>query len=118
MKYVRQSVTLTGFGGATFDDALEGIVAVQAKLSKSMGQDQLLPWTPGKYDDSSTISASCRYFTSNQGHADDSVPIDATIDPYRLMAAVDKNKFKYTKDNVVGYYKRSVIENERGLKNR
>jgi hypothetical protein len=108
---------LTGFGGKSFDEALEGIVTVQATLAKGMGKDVLLPWTPGKYIDSPTITASCRYFTSNEGHTDDAVPIDSAIDPNGVMAAVDPNKFKYTKDNVVTYYRRSVIQSERGPKN-
>jgi hypothetical protein len=110
---------LTGFGGESFENALEGIVNIQAKISQEMGQDVLLPWSPGKYKNVSTITASCRYFTPKRGSTTaDAVPIDKTIDPDGVLAAVDDNKFKYTKDNVVGYFKRSTEESEKLSKNR
>jgi hypothetical protein len=108
---------LTGFGGATFNTALDGIAAIQAKFCAGMGKDVLLPWQPAIYEDFQTLTASCRYFTPSKGRAGIEVAtIDPALDPEKLLRAVDNNKFKYTKDNIVGYFKRTSEQSEKGTK--
>jgi hypothetical protein len=96
---------LTGLDTPKFKAALEGIMAIHGKFAKSIGTDQLLPWVPGLYQNRNVVHASNNYFLSGRRVANAEVePFSPLVDPLGLLATVDQNVYRHTRENVVGYF--------------
>jgi len=54
--YLKQSVTLTAFGGDTFQKAIEGIEEINRLFSRNFPQDVLETWASGEFNVFSAIN--------------------------------------------------------------
>jgi hypothetical protein len=101
-----QEVTLTGFDTHKFKAAVEGIAYIHDKFKKEIQPEKgLLDWMPGMYQQSTSIKATNKYFYKGQRSlSSEVVPFDALVDPGGILDSVDKNEYRHTSDNHVGYF--------------
>ena len=109
---VKQSVVLTGLGSEMFDKNAKAIIEIRSRFAAHLPDGVLETWKPLLDEDFICIELSNRYLTPDRlSHSYDSVPFDASIDPFGLLR--DKEGGRRTEDNVVLYYER-VRQLDRG----
>jgi hypothetical protein len=104
-KFMRQSITLTGLGTDTFNDAIQSIQSIEDLFSRQIGEGRIIPWKMGSYQQWDTIFASNRYFTTGQKLSYiPHVPFHNLVDPDGVLAALIQDNRVHCSDNEVEYY--------------
>ena len=117
VKYLRQSVSLTGLGTSLFDTAIDGLADVYAAYSEFISLPKLAPCgIVDEYDRFTTIELSNRYLTSKRTTpTHEHIPFNPDVDPQGLLTSAAGNAYIHTEHNVVKYYE-SVREHQNKIR--
>lgn len=108
LKNAIQEVTITGFDTHKFKVAMEGIAALQNVFNKHIHPTRMLDWTP-RIVNSWSLRVGSWYFTTGLVSADEVIiPFPSSVDPEGILGLLDKQRFRHTIENDVGYFKREV----------
>lgn len=110
--YLRQSVTLTGYGTTTFERGIQAILDVQAFFDRNIPANKLDECTLiEKCDGALGINMTNQYFTPwREATNEVEVTFTSDIDPMGILAGHGKNQFIHCEQNVVKYYNRKTIQ--------
>jgi hypothetical protein len=102
-------VTVTGFDTPKFKAAMEGIVTIHGVFTKRIFSGHLLDWNPQIFYGWKSLRAGSRYFTTGPASGDaEIIPFLSTVDPDGILEMMDKQRYRHTIDNDVGYFKREA----------
>jgi hypothetical protein len=110
IRFLRQSITLTGFGTDTFEAGIQSLHAVRAFFDRHLPEDKLDEITIiDNCEDHFGIHFTNRYFTTQrESQAERSVEFPTEVDPHGILAGLANEQFMHTEQNEVKYYNRSV----------
>ena len=119
MHYLRQGITLVGYGTTTFNKAILSAQEIYGMFERNVPEASLESWAPTASTTQSSafkFEASNRYFTSKRDAPDmESIPISPLIDPRGILESLKNDEFLHGEENQVYYYQ--VCENDlRGSK--
>ncbi|KAF8811310.1 hypothetical protein BYT27DRAFT_7034303, partial [Phlegmacium glaucopus] len=102
-KYLRQNVSLTGAGSATFSSALDAAQVIYRHFDRQFPEGLLEAWSADSTLDSLDISN--RYLTPLRDISGlEDVPFHKGVDPRGVLRDMAKNDHIHTEDNYVGYF--------------
>jgi hypothetical protein len=105
LKYMRQSVAITGLGSEIFQKNLEVIKTIQAIFSREFQENALVDWTSTIFQKTESIDIANRYFVPRQDASpSSSVELHPSIDPTGRLRSLASRDFVHTEDNEVQYY--------------
>ncbi|KAF4600410.1 hypothetical protein EYR38_005037 [Pleurotus pulmonarius] len=118
-RYLRQSISLTGYGLQAFEMAVRNILELHARFARLMPKkstlrpaDFITTKTNEYGDDDSTIDFGNRFFTLRKHITGDILPIDNELDPLDRLSNARKYKYEYTEDNQVRTVEAKSKDNE------
>ncbi|KAF8333312.1 hypothetical protein F5887DRAFT_1080341 [Amanita rubescens] len=116
LRYIRQSVALTGLGTEQFGLAIKSLTDIYAFFSRFVPIDKLQPNNiVDRYGEHASIECYNRYFSMRKDLPDSKpVPFGKDIDPKGILTRVAGTTYIHADINVVRYYER--IESEGNLK--
>jgi hypothetical protein len=109
VKYLRQSVTITGLQSSTFNKIIRTVAEIHAVFSRAVGTEKLEECQIiTSYKRMSALDLSNRYFTPRQDVAEgDELFLSADIDPYGYLASAARAAaLCHTEENAVQYFER------------
>jgi hypothetical protein len=82
IKYMRQSVTITGLKELMFAKAIDELTSIQNLFARRVNKDDLELWQPPNCNNLPSVEFSNRYFThrSEDPHAS-TIPLGHNVDP-------------------------------------
>ncbi|RDB30758.1 hypothetical protein Hypma_005840 [Hypsizygus marmoreus] len=105
-RYLRQSITISGLGTPTFEDALRSTTEIYGAFDRTFREGELESWGPSG-GESDALEASNRYLTPRRDAPGvTSVPFGEGVDPKHVLLAMAGNDHVHTEDNEVLYYSR------------
>ncbi|KAK7016994.1 hypothetical protein VNI00_018776 [Paramarasmius palmivorus] len=115
-RYLKQSVTITGFGNDAFSQAVQGLGILDAAFGRWLGTENIQPNTiVGTFRGHATIEASNRYFTpalvARTGD-EPAIVLDHQVDPKGILKALASDEYVHLSENQVIYT--SVVKTESG----
>ena len=109
MKYLRQTVSITGMGNAAFDNTAVNLAQIHAIFKRTIGNQLEEHAVHSDFKGHKAIDASNRYFTPRDGKRDiESIPLGSDVDPYGFLLKAAGNTYVHTKDNKVYYYQKGA----------
>jgi hypothetical protein len=110
IRYLRQSVTLTGFGTPTFENGIKGLLQVHELFDRHVPENKLDECSiVDKCDDFLGVHLSNRYFSSwHENPTGAHIPFAPMVDPSGFLTSLVKTQYFHGEQNVVKYYNRSV----------
>lgn len=106
-----QSITVTGLGCSTFEDAMSTLKEIHLIAEREFKYGMLDKWSPGMYCGFSTLMFSNRYFcTIKDRDYHEEVAFSKDIDPIGILQCLTKNDLVHTEENEVQYFKSSIDE--------
>jgi hypothetical protein len=112
--YLRQSITLTGFGTATFEDAIKASYKIYSLFTRRFPEGQLEAWKCHLLSGHSQFTTWNRYLTPvkdapNMAHA----PFTEATDPLGILKEmVAKGNHVHGEDNAVSYWIQRTNDDE------
>lgn len=104
VKYMRQSVRITGLDQPIFSKMIEAIAGVQNLFARQVDKNNIIEWAPSTYTSYQAIEVYNRYFTyRNDDPRGPSVPLGRQVDPTGKLAAMAGNDLFHSEDNIVLY---------------
>ena len=112
IRFLRQSVTLTGFSTSTFERGITALTEVQAFFDCHLPANKIDECTIiDKCDHGLTIHLTNLYFTpKRETAAEEGVPFTMDVDPTGRLAALAGDQFVHVEQNVVRYNARNVAK--------
>ena len=110
VKFLRQSVTLTGFGTETFEKGIKALNEVHALFDRHIPENKLGECTIiDKCDEHLGIHLTNRYFTSRrESPTEPHIPFASDVDPMGYLANLVGGTYFQSEQNIVKHYNRSV----------
>ncbi|KIL56605.1 hypothetical protein M378DRAFT_89111, partial [Amanita muscaria Koide BX008] len=106
IKYLRQSVSITGLGTSHFDASMKGLTNIYVLFSHFVPADKLQACAiTGQYGKHASIDTSNRYFTA-RNTTEQHVPFTSKVDPNRILERAVGSVYVHSKHNIVRYYER------------
>jgi hypothetical protein len=115
-KYLRQGISITGLGTATFEQATKSAQDIHDMFQRQFSEGRLGGWNTGKYRHHATLDMSNRYFTPKRDAPNmEHIPFDEMVDPQGVLEGMIQGAYVHGEENVVQYYNHIVDEkgNER-----
>ncbi|KAK0435847.1 hypothetical protein EV421DRAFT_1908344 [Armillaria borealis] len=104
-----QSVTVTGLGCHTFDDAIVMLQEIRLTAEREFKSGMLDKWSPTTYHGFPAFVLSNRYFrTQKEGGQHKEVIFSKDVDPVGILQRLAKNDLIHTEENEMQYFKRHV----------
>ena len=119
LKKLRQAVTMTGLDTKTFEAALESIGLIHGMFFKEVNTESQVftRWAPGLHRAWPSVTIGNNYFSTGRTALDlPSVEFDCLVDPYRLLASINSERYHHTTENSVGYYRKLPKVGKEGFK--
>jgi hypothetical protein len=112
IRFLRQSLTLAGYGTPTFEEGIQNLLEVQKLFDRHIPANKLDECTIiDKCGDALGIHLTNRYFTPrHEAPTETPVALSADIDPSGILAALTNDQFFYGEQNVVKYYSRNIVK--------
>jgi hypothetical protein len=108
-RYLRQGLTLTGLGSATFDDAVSSAQEIYEIFQRHFSEGQLEGWHPSKHGRHLALDTSNRYFTPKRDAPNmEHLPFDDLVDPRGILEEMVKSGYVHGEENVVQYFIRDT----------
>ncbi|KAK7037559.1 hypothetical protein VNI00_011051 [Paramarasmius palmivorus] len=113
--FLRQGLTITGFGSGEFQKAVDGIKIVDHVLKRNVPVPDAEPLACfGEIDGATTLHISNRFFSPRrlvEGEA--AVNFAQDVDPYDILRKLAGSDFVHTKENVVTYERiKSIVDHD------
>jgi hypothetical protein len=109
-KYLRQNISLTGLGSATFSSALDAAQVIYKHFDRQFPEGLLDSWSPMRSTNSSldSLDISNRYLTPlrDVGGSSlvESIPFHKGVNPRNILSDMARNSHIHTEDNYVEYF--------------
>lgn len=109
MRYMHQSVRLTGLGSSHFQDGVDGMANIVNFIGNKLDDDDVEGWTPSHFQEWKAIDfVNCLFVRQNIEGDIASVPFANGVDPEGVLARVSGSEWVHTKENTVQYFTRVV----------
>lgn len=106
-KYLRQSLTLTGFGSPTFNNAVSAAQTIHRLFDRNFAESEMEPWTIATAGEQLSFDMTNRYFTPTKDTPlMQHVPFKNDVDPLGILEGMAQAGYTHGEENEVGYYKR------------
>jgi hypothetical protein len=111
IRFLRQSVTLAGYGTPTFEKGIQAILDVQDFFNRNIPANKLDECTIiEKCGEALGLHMTNRYFMPRRETTSETeVALTPDIDPSGILAGVVGDHFFHGEQNVVKYYNRRVV---------
>lgn len=109
IKLLSQNVTLAGFGSTSFQDGLSSMRSINERLSKYLPVGGVDIWKPAFIgaEDIEAVHASTRYATDVRDVTSEQIEtMQDDVDPEGYVKAASGDRYVYTSDNVVSFFRR------------
>lgn len=106
--HLKQSISISGLGTDTFNDAITSLYLLQTALTAHIPPQSLIPWAPSFFQDFPSIDISNRYFSKKKDALEAPIPFGLDVDPHGLLAHLIQGDLAHTSDNEVLYYQRII----------
>ena len=104
-RYLRQTIQLTGLGGAMFASYVEKLLKLHEKLSRHVPEGELLPLSIGDFRTFACLTFTTRYFTSRRDDPHGvGIPFGVDVDPRGILRNMTTDQYFHGEDNEVKYY--------------
>lgn len=107
-KYLRQNISLTGLGSATFSSALDAAQMIYRHFDRHFPEGLLDSWSPTWSTNQKgldSIDISNRYLTPLKDVSGlESLPFHKGVDPRNILLDMTKNDYIHIDDNYVEYF--------------
>ena len=110
-KFLRQAITLSGLGSATFQNALMAANEIYGHFDRQFSEGTLDSWNSSPVDDNDfhCINLSNRFFTpANEADGLEAIPFHKGVDPRGILQNMAKGDglttHVHTEDNQVQYF--------------
>jgi hypothetical protein len=105
-KYLRQGITLTGFGSPIFEDAVKAAQEIYEIFQRQFSEGEVETWNNTVHAEHPGLDMSNRYFTPkrdarNMPH----IPFSEAVDPRGILEDMTGTTYVHGEDNEVQYYK-------------
>ncbi|PBK59613.1 hypothetical protein ARMSODRAFT_1027244 [Armillaria solidipes] len=110
--YLRQGISITGYGSLTFGRAIEAVSSIYTLFSRDIGERNMANVECiGMHQGFQSLSSSNCYLT-RRDQADDlaEVLIPPAMDPHRHLEEAAGEKYVYTDDNEIFCYERKIMD--------
>ncbi|KAK0506574.1 hypothetical protein EDD18DRAFT_1097840 [Armillaria luteobubalina] len=115
VRFLSQSIRLTGLGSKGFEDAVKAIKIVQQMGEQEFKEGELEDWKPAVMQGCTVIELSNRYFRPcNASNKEESVPFSMDLDPEGILGKLMQHKLMHMDNNIVSYFKGEI--DKRGKK--
>jgi hypothetical protein len=110
VKYLRQRVSITGMGNASFDHAAINLAKIQAIFKRTIGNQLEEDPAYSDFNGYRALDTSNRYFTprNDQSEKDGIFPLGVEVDPHGFLLQAAGGAYIHTADNKVNYFEKSV----------
>lgn len=109
-----QSIAVTGFGCASFQQAYQGMFVIAEHLGRHLPNDAAPLWKVQKYHGMDTIHGSNRYLTwKGASEVAASIPFAPHVDPFQTLSEIAGDKYIHTEENHVEYMVCSGLESDK-----
>lgn len=106
-----QSISVTGFGGASFQQVFQGMFVIAEHLGRHLPNDSAPSCKVQKYHGQDAIHGSNHYLTwKAAAGAGVSIPFAPQVDPFQTLHKIAGNKYIHTEENHVEYMVCSELE--------
>ncbi|EAU85287.2 hypothetical protein CC1G_07557 [Coprinopsis cinerea okayama7 len=113
-KYLRQQVTLFGFGAPSFQSFVDSMEAMYIKYGDFIADGRLDDWNPPTDDKGIGFDIVNRYFTNISYSAGEiAVPFHESVDPCDVLKQMGGGNYIHTQDNHVDYIERVPADNSK-----
>lgn len=114
VRYLRQSVTLTGLQTPTFEKILNTIAEIHTLFGRSVGMSKLEECGGiTSYKGMPAVELSNRYFTPrNSTTGGDEIPLSADIDPHGYLSDAAGTGLFHSEENTVSYFERHITNGD------
>lgn len=111
-KYLKQSIKLTGFGTATFSEAMASAVEIFGYFDRQFKEGALEMWSASNENGyADYLVASNRYMTPRKSAGTGKgIPFGVHVDPKDILKSMTEDDHVHTEDNQVLYYRRKTDE--------
>ncbi|PBK91035.1 hypothetical protein ARMGADRAFT_1082268 [Armillaria gallica] len=110
LRFLSQSIMITGFGRQSFDHTIKAIKEIQCTGKREFHQGQLQEWLPSKFQGHDAIEMSNQYFRAqSKSEQEIGTPIGQDMDPRGVLAQLAGSNLIHMEENNVNYY-RGLIE--------
>ncbi len=110
--YLRQGISITGYGSLTFGRAIEAVSSIYALFSCDISERNMANIEcVGMHQGFQSLSSSNRYLT-RRDQADDlaKVLIPPAMDPHQHLEEAAGEKYMYTDDNEIFCYEQKIMD--------
>ena len=108
---LKQSVTLTGLGAQSFNDAVAAMLGLYQHMHTYLSGYNLRPWEPARISDHLTLMFGNRYLTPAKYAAGElSIDLGEYIDPFNVLRPRLTAGQAHLQENVVEYWEQEVTE--------
>jgi hypothetical protein len=116
IKFLRQSVRITGYGNESFENLTADVARIQALFKRAIGPQFQDEAGLSQHDGFTAIDASNRYFTlRTERNQNDEHAITDEMDPMGYLKKAAGNKYIHTEENKVHYFE-MCEDSARGLR--
>jgi len=104
-RYMRQSVMLTAFGGASLQACNDNVLSIHRAFSQLLPSSSMDDWVPAQYDEHAAIEMGNRYFTDRNNKANhEAVSFQQSVDPEGILQDAMGADFVHLEENEVVYF--------------
>jgi hypothetical protein len=114
-KYLKQSLSITGMGSPTFEEALKSLNECHGQFQRQFPDGRLQNWVGATYKDYGALDVSNQYLTpKGDSTATEHVPFSKSVDPYGILETMAEADYVRSEENEVYYY--CCLPNKDGTK--
>jgi hypothetical protein len=104
-KFIRQSLSITGAGTPTFDEAMKAAQEIYVQYHRQFPDGKLEVWSAASYAGHHAIDVSNRYFTPRRDAPEmEHIPFGEAVDPHGILEDMAKAGYVHGEENCVQYY--------------
>lgn len=108
-KYLRQTISITGFGTATFEQTVSAVKEIHEFFERSFSEKKLQGWTAGRFRQHQALDLSNRYFTPKRDAPGmEDRPFSEGVDPKGILEGMKQSGYIHGEENDVKYFARRV----------
>ncbi|KAK0493411.1 hypothetical protein EDD18DRAFT_1356862 [Armillaria luteobubalina] len=111
VRFLNQSIPLTGLGSGGFEDAVKAIRVVQQMGECKFKEGELEDWKPMLVQGFTIVELLNRYFRPRTpSNKEESVLFSTDVDPEGVLSRLMHHKLMHMDDNIICYFKAKIDE--------